>query len=176
MKHLLNDLSSEEKNRIREQYEGGMTVDVSKFKKLVETKLGDAKPLVMEQSIGLAGVKSNSVKDVVTSLQRDPKKDPTKAQNCSDLDGITTDQIHSKVKSEKFNSGKGKVGFTSTTGVPGEKNYKQEVLYNEDPYSYVGLHNGKYCTKHESKQNWTEVTDPKQIESVKNEISKKDIR
>jgi hypothetical protein len=51
MKHLLNDLSSEEKNRIREQYEGGMAVDVSKFKKLVETKLGDAKPLVMEQMV-----------------------------------------------------------------------------------------------------------------------------
>jgi len=48
MKHLLNDLSSEEKNRIREQYEGGMSVDISKFKKLVETKLGDAKPLISE--------------------------------------------------------------------------------------------------------------------------------
>jgi hypothetical protein len=50
MKHLLNDLSNEEKNRIREQYEGGMSIDNSKFKKLVETKLGDAKPLVMEES------------------------------------------------------------------------------------------------------------------------------
>ena len=48
MKHLLNDLSSEEKNRIREQYEGGMSVDTSKFKNLVETKLGDPKPLVNE--------------------------------------------------------------------------------------------------------------------------------
>lgn len=48
MKHLLNDLSSEEKNRIREQYEGGMSVDSSKFKKLVETKLGDTQPLVNE--------------------------------------------------------------------------------------------------------------------------------
>ncbi len=48
MKHLLNDLSSDEKNRIREQYEGGMSVDTSKFKNLVETKLGDPKPLVNE--------------------------------------------------------------------------------------------------------------------------------
>ena len=29
MKHLLNDLSSEEKNRIREQYEGGMKIDTN---------------------------------------------------------------------------------------------------------------------------------------------------
>ena len=49
MKHLLNDLSSDEKNRIREQYEGGMSVDNSKFKKLLESKLGDVKLLVMEQ-------------------------------------------------------------------------------------------------------------------------------
>lgn len=50
MKHLLNDLSTEEKNRIREQYEGGMLVDTSKFKKLVETKLGDAKPFLNENN------------------------------------------------------------------------------------------------------------------------------
>ena len=51
MKHLLNDLSSDEKNRIREQYEGGMSVDNSKFKKLLESKLGDVKLLVMEEMV-----------------------------------------------------------------------------------------------------------------------------
>lgn len=49
MKHILNDLSNEEKNRIREQHEGGMKVDSSKFKKLLENKLGNSKPLVSEQ-------------------------------------------------------------------------------------------------------------------------------
>jgi len=49
MKHLLNDLSNEEKNRIREQYEGGMTVDSSRFRNLMESKLGDVKPLISEQ-------------------------------------------------------------------------------------------------------------------------------
>ena len=48
MKHLLNDLSTEEKNRIREQYEGGMSIDTSRFKSLLENKLGDAKPLIVE--------------------------------------------------------------------------------------------------------------------------------
>jgi len=48
MKNLLNNLSSEEKNRIRKQYEGGMSIDTSKFKTLSESKLGDAKPLINE--------------------------------------------------------------------------------------------------------------------------------
>jgi hypothetical protein len=49
MKHLLNNLSNEEKNSIREQHDGGMSLDTSKFKKLMESKLGDSKPLVSEQ-------------------------------------------------------------------------------------------------------------------------------
>jgi hypothetical protein len=48
MKHLLNDLSEEEKNSIREHYAGGMTVMTDKFHKLVESKLGDAKPFLKE--------------------------------------------------------------------------------------------------------------------------------
>lgn len=43
MKHLLNDLSTEEKDKIREQHEGGIVVDTSKFKKLIESKLGVSK-------------------------------------------------------------------------------------------------------------------------------------
>ena len=55
MKHLLNNLSNEEKNRIREQYEGGMSVDNSRFKKLMESKLGNVKPLIMEQENKITG-------------------------------------------------------------------------------------------------------------------------
>jgi len=50
MKHLLNDLTEEEKNAIREQHTGGMKIVNENFSKLVNTKLGDVKPLVMEQS------------------------------------------------------------------------------------------------------------------------------
>lgn len=46
MKHLLNNLSEEEKNSIREQHEGGMKIDTSRFKTLLEGKSGDVKPLV----------------------------------------------------------------------------------------------------------------------------------
>lgn len=43
MKHLLNNLSDEEKNTIREQHQGGMKLSIDNFKKLVETKSGEVK-------------------------------------------------------------------------------------------------------------------------------------
>lgn len=49
MKHLLNNLSTEEKNSILEQHEGGIKIKSNKFKYLVESKLGNVKPLIMEQ-------------------------------------------------------------------------------------------------------------------------------
>ena len=49
MKHILNDLSNEEKNSIREQHTGGMKVMTENFSRLMNAKLGDAKPLVSEQ-------------------------------------------------------------------------------------------------------------------------------
>ena len=50
MKHLLNNLTEDEKNAIREQHTGGMKIANEKFAKLIETKLGDVKPLVVEDS------------------------------------------------------------------------------------------------------------------------------
>lgn len=50
MKHILNDLSEEEKNRIREQHTGGKKIVIENFNKLVNTKLGDAKPFLNEQT------------------------------------------------------------------------------------------------------------------------------
>ena len=49
MKHILNNLSEEEKNSIREQHTGGMKVMTENFSKLLNSKLGDAKPLVEQE-------------------------------------------------------------------------------------------------------------------------------
>jgi hypothetical protein len=49
MKHLLNNMTEEEKNAIREQHAGGMKVMIENFSKLVSSRLGDSKPLVSEQ-------------------------------------------------------------------------------------------------------------------------------
>ena len=51
MKHLLNGMPEWEKNSIREQYEGGMSIDTSKFRKLIESKLGNVKPLITEEAL-----------------------------------------------------------------------------------------------------------------------------
>jgi predicted DNA-binding protein len=50
MKHLLNNMSEEEKNSIREQHSGGMKLQNEKFKKLVETKQGYVKPYLNESA------------------------------------------------------------------------------------------------------------------------------
>ena len=50
MKHLLNNLSEQEKNSIREQHKGGMKVMTESFSKLLNSKLGDVKPIVNEQT------------------------------------------------------------------------------------------------------------------------------
>lgn len=49
MKHLLNNMSEEEKNSIREQHSGGMKIYNEKFKTLVETKQGEVKPYLNEE-------------------------------------------------------------------------------------------------------------------------------
>ena len=49
MKHLLNNLTQEEKNNILEQHAGGMKVMTENFRKLMNAKHGNSKPLVNEQ-------------------------------------------------------------------------------------------------------------------------------
>ena len=52
MKHILNNLTDDEKNAIRGQHTGGMKVSSDNFSKLVNSKLGDVKPVVKEQITG----------------------------------------------------------------------------------------------------------------------------
>ena len=49
MKHLLNNISDEEKNKIREQHTGGIKISTNQFKKLTETRQGVINPLLKEQ-------------------------------------------------------------------------------------------------------------------------------
>ena len=62
MKHILNDLTDQEKNAIREQHTGGMKVMTENFSKLTNSKLGDSKPLVseMDDNFGKFDVKGNA--------------------------------------------------------------------------------------------------------------------
>lgn len=49
MKHLLNNMTEEEKNSIREQHVGGMKVMTENFSKLTNSKSGDIKSFLNEQ-------------------------------------------------------------------------------------------------------------------------------
>lgn len=46
MKHLLNDISNQEKQRILEQYTSSLLINTKKFNKLIESELGDVRPLL----------------------------------------------------------------------------------------------------------------------------------
>jgi hypothetical protein len=54
MKHILNNMSEEEKNSIREQHSGGMKVMTENFGKLINSKLGDSKPLLKEEDMEMS--------------------------------------------------------------------------------------------------------------------------
>jgi hypothetical protein len=91
MKHILNNLSEQEKNAIREQHTGGMKLMNEKFHKLVNSKLGDSKPFLAEQqrpaeAIEDGGMGINEVLNLAYSFMNEhcPEgpKDKMKYQEC----------------------------------------------------------------------------------------------
>ena len=84
MKHILNNMSEEEKNAIREQHTGGMTVTNQKFNKLVESKLGNSKPLVEQEEMDF---------DEVEAMMGHIKKNPEQANVIKSYDGEKLFQI-----------------------------------------------------------------------------------
>ena len=79
MKHILNDMSEQEKNSIREQHSGGMKVMTENFNKLINSKLGDSKPLVNEQKNG------NPFKEQIADLIDQIKSLMSGYRNADDL-------------------------------------------------------------------------------------------
>jgi len=75
MKHLLNDLTEKEKNSIREQHTGGMNVVVENFSKLINTKSGDVKTLVNEQTT--TGNTKQEVKTIINKVATEGIKNVT---------------------------------------------------------------------------------------------------
>jgi len=95
MKHLLNNLSEEEKNSIREQHTDRIKIDTSRFKSLMESKLGDVKPLVEQES------------DNYINIQSDNSQPPKSQSNASKIIGKTvTFYENPTVADEAAKSGK----------------------------------------------------------------------
>lgn len=76
MKHILNNISQEEKNRILEQHTGGKTIDTSKFKMLLESSLGNVKTLVSE------GTPGTDIGDTITINKIEHVIDGIGTMNC----------------------------------------------------------------------------------------------
>ena len=92
MKHILNNMSEEEKNAIREQHTGGMKVMTENFSKLLNSKLGDSKPLLEEEDMEMSdettfsfeGQSMETIQKILSQLPRTTKFLAIK--NCEGVD------------------------------------------------------------------------------------------
>ena len=92
MKHILNDMSEQEKNSIREQHTGGMKVMTENFSKLINSKLGDSKPLLEEENMEMSdettfsfeGKSMETIQKILSQLPRTTKFLAIK--NCEGVD------------------------------------------------------------------------------------------
>jgi len=90
MKHLLNDMSQEEMNSIREQHTGGKKITVENFSNMVNKKLGEVPTLISEseseldeQGLGSrirAGLSGNKANRDERKSERQDKRDARRAE------------------------------------------------------------------------------------------------
>jgi len=87
MKHLLNDMSQEETNSIREQHAGGKKITVENFSNMVNKKLGEVPTLISESESELdeqnrlkAALKGFGANRDERKSERQDKRDARKAE------------------------------------------------------------------------------------------------
>lgn len=97
MKHLLNNLTESEKESILKQHTGGMKVVNEKFNRLLESKLGNIKPLITE---------SMSMDDIVSKAKNvtpapgliDDVKECAMSNNLTTINDLMSDIGNSPVE------------------------------------------------------------------------------
>jgi hypothetical protein len=85
-------MSEQEKNSIREQHSGGMKVMTENFSKLINSKLGDSKPLLKEEDMEMSdettfsfeGKSMETIQKILSQLPRTTKFLAIK--NCEGVD------------------------------------------------------------------------------------------
>jgi hypothetical protein len=134
MKHLLNNISEEEKNKIREQHEGGMNLSIDNFKKLVETKLGDAKPFINEASEETCEQCGGMMREGECVEQCGSMKEEVNEQNEGDIIELIMDinaklpnDIKSRMVVMKDFDEKQKVSFFERLMALAEKHFKEGI-------------------------------------------------
>jgi len=119
MKHLLNDLSEEEKNRIREQHTGGKKIMIENFNKLINTKLGDARPIT-ERKVVKRVIKENQneLDNIINDLEElknsehfaSPKRNVTKLSMMKKYEDFEEKLTMSKLSKKEKDEYKNKFG------------------------------------------------------------------
>jgi peptidoglycan hydrolase-like protein with peptidoglycan-binding domain len=133
MKHILNDLSSDEKNRILEQYNGEKTIDVKNFKRLLESQLGNVKPLISEQT-------QKETPEVMKAKQFYLQKHGyTKG-----ISGFKVDGVYGETTKKAIENFQKKLGVWPVDGIWGEETFKkmnpkQIGLYKQYVADYGGI-------------------------------------
>jgi hypothetical protein len=87
MKHILNDMSEQEKNSIREQHSGGMKVMTENFSKLINSKLlleEEDMEMSDETTFSFEGKSMETIQKILSQLPRTTKFLAIK--NCEGVD------------------------------------------------------------------------------------------
>jgi len=142
MKHLLNDLSEHEKNHIREQHTEKIKIDTSKFTKLMESKLGDVRPIMEGPGEGTALPQTNAA---VTSSNQ-PIEIPKGAQEPEAFEGksITLYRDENDAKKAFESKTSNPRSFGSIAGVISKIQYAMDkgVEFDIDVYNLAKDPNG----------------------------------
>lgn len=100
MKHLLNNLSEEEKNSIREQHEGGMKLDTSRFRTLLEGKSGNVKPLVEQDEPSTEDMPLDPIEDELEEMVGVDYMSDELGEDSSDYRMYDLPEIHQSIEDE----------------------------------------------------------------------------
>jgi hypothetical protein len=76
MKHILNNLTEEEKNSIRKQHKDAILIETAKFKKLLSSSRGDVRPIVEGVSLSQITTEQEMIDAIEKSGCWDPKSYP----------------------------------------------------------------------------------------------------
>ena len=74
MKHLLNELSDSEKQRILGQYNDSLIIETKKFNKFINSKLGNVKPL-LEQDEDSMEDEEEDEEDIYLDMDSDEEEE-----------------------------------------------------------------------------------------------------
>jgi hypothetical protein len=100
MKHILNEMSEEERNSIRSQHTGSLQVQTEKFKALVENKLGNAKPLVSEQLESFSEIDEDDFDSLVNDEEVLGSEENELEEDDSDYRMYDLPSIHQDIEDE----------------------------------------------------------------------------